>query len=106
MYAQLVILVMDVLAVLQITTSLLQTASPAQMWEFIVLNVPHLRSALHVQSVILEQLAPDVLQVTVETIVPHAQSASILQANYVFHVPTIVPCVVSVSRLVHAPYAR
>ncbi len=106
MYAQLVILVMDVLAVLQITTSLLQTASPVQLWEFIVLNVPHLRSALHVQSDILEQLAPDVLQATAETIAPHAPSVSTLQVNYVFHVPTIVPSVVSVRRLVHAPYAR
>jgi hypothetical protein len=85
MYAQLVILVMDVLAVLQITTSLLQTASPVQLWEFIVLNVPHLRSALHVQLDIPEQLAPDALQATVETTAPHAQLVSIHQGNYAFH---------------------
>ena len=97
---------MDVRAVLQITTSLLQTALPAQMWEFIALNVPHPRSALHVQSDILEQLAADVLQATVETIAPHAQSVSTLQVNYVFHVLTIVPSAISVHQLVHALYAR
>ena len=76
---------MDVLLVQQITTSLHLNASHAQLWEFIVLNAPHLRSALHVQSEILEQLEPDVLLATVETTAPHAPCVSIHQGNYAFH---------------------
>ena len=83
--AQQDILEMAVLLVQQITTSLHLSALPVQMWEFIALNVPHLRSALHVQLDILEQLAPDALQATVETTAPHALLVSIHQGNYAFH---------------------
>ena len=76
---------MDVLLVQQITTSLHLNALPAQLWEFIVLNAPHLRSALHVQLDIPEQLAPDVLQAMAETTAPHAPLVSIHQGNYAFH---------------------
>ena len=79
------ILEMDVLLVQQITTSLRLTALPVQLWEFIVLNAPHLLSALHVQLDIPEQLALDALQATVETIAPHAPLVSIHQGNYAFH---------------------